>query len=356
MLELIKVICGRLQDSQYASEAGINHGVISPILNALGWDSADPGQVVPEYKVEGGAVDFALLGPNRKPRVFIEAKALGRAAEGDIQLLGYAFKYGVPLGVLTDGRDWSFYLPGGMGSYQDRRIYRLQLDERSLQHSSDILNRYLSRDRVLSGAAFEDAKADHDSAAGSRDAIAMLPHAWRELVAEAHELIVDTLAEKADALSGYRPEDRHVAAFLTSLRVPPAAAANSKPTVLKPVVGTAPVAAGKTIEYTLFGERRSSPSASRALVDILRTLEARTPNRLQALADAVRTKRMAHIAHSPAEINPRKPEIARAVEIATGWMVGLNIDNRTKMMIVRAAATVYELDVPLDLDIAMPNG
>ena len=130
MLQLIERIRERLQQNAYVNEAAISHGVVTPLLSALGWDIADPGQMVPEFSIERGRVDFALFGLGHRPAVFIEVKQVGRAVEGDRQLFEYAFHQGVPLCVLTDGREWSFYLPSGQGSYEDRRVYRLQLDDR----------------------------------------------------------------------------------------------------------------------------------------------------------------------------------------------------------------------------------
>ena len=116
---LIGQIRERLQRSAYVNEAAISHGVVMPIINALGWDTADPQQVVPEFSISGGRVDFALFGLGHKPAVFIEVKQVGRAVAGDRQLFEYCFHQGVPLCVLTDGREWSFYLPAGLESVSE---------------------------------------------------------------------------------------------------------------------------------------------------------------------------------------------------------------------------------------------
>jgi predicted type IV restriction endonuclease len=205
MQELIERICERLRMNAYSNEAAISHGIVTPIIAALGWDSADPLQLVPEYSVDNGRVDFALIGLNRKPVIFIEVKAVGKATDADRQVFEYSFHHGVPLCVLTDGREWSFYVPSGVGSYQDRRVYRLQLDERTPAECEQIFQRYLQRERVRSGAAFADAQHDHQTAAGRREATALLPKAWSELVSEAHELIVNTLAEKPRHCPGSGP-------------------------------------------------------------------------------------------------------------------------------------------------------
>ncbi|MEO7026089.1 MAG: hypothetical protein ABI056_00885, partial [Caulobacteraceae bacterium] len=147
MRQLLDRVRARLGSDAYANEAAVSHGVVMPIINALGWDSSDPEQVVPEFPLRGGRVDFALLGGGRRPAVFIEVKGVGRAVDGDRQLFEYAFHEGVPLCVLTDGRDWSFYLPSAQGSYEDRRVYRLQLDDRDPAECERVLQRYLAAER-----------------------------------------------------------------------------------------------------------------------------------------------------------------------------------------------------------------
>ena len=69
------------------------------------------------------------------------------------QALEYAFHTGVPFVVLTDGRTWSFYLPAEQGSYEDRRVYKLDLYERPPAEAATALHRYLDCARVQSGEA-----------------------------------------------------------------------------------------------------------------------------------------------------------------------------------------------------------
>ena len=85
--------------------------LIDPILNALGWNVADPKLVMPEYQVGSGRADYALLGEDGKPLAFIEAKRLGEMAEAsrhETQLFTYAVTQGVRYAALTDGNRWIF--------------------------------------------------------------------------------------------------------------------------------------------------------------------------------------------------------------------------------------------------------
>lgn len=366
MIKLLEQIGERLRSSAYVNEAAITHGIVTPVLQELGWDTADPRQVVPEYANARGRVDFALIGLGQKPSIFIEVKQVGRAIDGDRQLFEYAFHQGVPLCVLTDGRDWSLYLPSGQGSYDDRRVYRLQLDDRSPAEAQLILERYLLRQSVLDQSAFENARHDHQAIAGKREALAVLPRAWSDLVRDGHELLVETLIDKAEALSGYAPSGADALAFLQKLASTHSTGArlSTKLTTKIPATTTeTPLDRGdagqskadQPITYRIFGEERQTRTASAAFTDVLRTIAKERPEKLAEVSEAVRGPKRNHIARSPQAINPGRPDLARAAEIAPGWLVGLNVANREKMMIIRIACQIYGISLPGDVDISLPN-
>lgn len=348
--ELLTQIGDRLRADAYLNEAAISHGIVIPIIASLGWDTADPDQVRPEFSNARGRVDFALLGPGRHPLVFIEVKALDNLDDADRQLFEYAFHTGVQLCVLTDGRKWAFYLPSGQGSYANRRIYLLNLEERLSEESGQILSTYLERQRVCDGSAMSAAQDEHRRAIAERSAAEALPAAWTRLVEEAESGLVDLLVERAEAVSGYRPTDQAALEFLESLhRGSPPSASGAQPVSAEP-------ARGSKIEYRLYGRYRTADNASRALVAILSEIVNSDPSKLLELQEAVRSKKRAHVGRSAEEINPGRPELARPAPIYRGWYVGLTISNSTKMMILRAACAVYGLSMPHDLDIRLPNG
>jgi hypothetical protein len=379
MLQLIERIRERLAQGAYANEAAISHGVVTPILNALGWDSADPQQLVPEFSIPGrGRIDFAVFTLGQRPAVFIEVKGVGLTFEGDRQLFEYAFHEGVPFCVLTDGRQWSFYLPGGQGSYDDRRVYRLQLDDREPEECARILTRYLARERVRDGSALIDAQKDYRDAAGRRQAVTALPRAWAELVEAPHELLIETVGNKAEALCGFKPSPSDVASFLARLvpadtplevsprrarqrpamlnSVPAASDELAKPNLDLAIGSSEPVVSNdRTVTARIFGQERSYATASLALVDILRSIATRDPAKIGELSARVKGRTRSLIARTPNEINPNRPDLARAAEFSPGWLVGLNVSNREKMAIITAACDVMGLTMPDDIGIVLPN-
>lgn len=368
----------------YPNEAQVSVSIVLPVLRELGWDDADPQQVCPEYGSGGGRVDFALMGANHRPAVFVEVKGIGRSVsgQGERQLFEYAFHEGVPLCVLTDGRDWNFHLPGAQGSYDNRRVHRLLLDERPIEDCKAMLTRYLARDRVCSGAAWEDAQRDYRDSMRQREAERALPGAWRTLLDGADDLLVEMLADRAEGLCGIRPQEAQVAAFLrgqagmasnagpvaprgaTPRSADPVSipAALPRPPADRPGVPAQPAAARKTassprqsLVYRLLGTEYQASNARQAFVDILRQLVAHDPSRVPELAAAVKGRTRNHVARSQAEIYPQRPDLADAEEIGAGWLVGLNISNRDKQRILVAACDAWGLRWGEDLAITLPN-
>lgn len=377
MRDLIERIKRRLSEGAFASEAAVSHGIVIPVLQALGWDPAEPDQIIPEFTSGRGRVDFALCSSPRRPAIFIEVKGVGRSTDADKQLFEYAFHEGVPLCVLTDGREWSFYLPSGQGNYQDRRVYRLNLEDRGPEETERVLHRYLESARVRSGAAREAADADYRDQAARREAARVLPQAWSQLVSAPEELLVELVSEQVEAICGYPPPQADVLSFLRSLNGPSGQGGGSSSSMSRgsssndAAVRTRPQPASDAVAETragrseapargnrrlvLFGEARSTTDAMDALVQVLTELSKRNPALLPRLAAAARGRTRNHIAQSVEEIYPSRPELASAVEFSPGWLVGKNIANREKLRIAKRACEVYGLRFGTDIQLELPN-
>lgn len=364
MISLLTRIAGHLRGGRYVNEASVREGIVVPILRELGWNPSDPDHLKPEHHSDAGFADYVLFGRGRNVAVVIEVKAVGRALLGDRQLFRYCFELGAPLAILTDGRTWDFYFPSGQGSIEERRVYSLVIDERAPQESERIFERYLARDRIVDRSAIANVRDDFDKALSQREAVAILPESWAELVGEADDRLLELVQDKAEAKSGYRPEAGDVLGFLQAFRMPEApmnrraatSVTASTRTTEQPLPSTtATEPSERAITWRLFGKRGSSPFASKALVEILREIAASDPSKLPHLADMVRSPKRNHIARSPLEVVPERPDLARAEEISPGWYVGLNIANRDKAMILRAACDVYGLSMPGDLEVRFPN-
>ena len=153
--DVIEQIQNDLRSGRFTNEAAVSQGIVLPVLYELGWPVFDTRSVAPEYALEGRRVDFALCDGSDRPKVFLEVKRVGQAEGRDRQLFEYAFHRGVPVAILTDGQEWSFYLPGEEGHYEERRVYKIDLLERDATECNDRLTRYLGHMRVMSGEALE---------------------------------------------------------------------------------------------------------------------------------------------------------------------------------------------------------
>ena len=205
-----------LRRGALANEASVSQGIVLRLLHALGWPY-NTQVVIPEYSVEGRRVDFALCHPPSKPLVFIEVKQVGQIKGAERQLFEYAFHTGVPIAILTDGREWHFFQPGGQGDYKERRVYKLDLTETENEESSKRLNRYLNYQLIRTGESIRAIEDDYRIVSKQRHIKISLPEAWSKLVEEADEFLLDVMAEKTESLCGYKPTGEQVLAFLKDL-------------------------------------------------------------------------------------------------------------------------------------------
>ena len=216
--EHIADIQNKLRNNQYPNEQSISQGIVLRLLAAMQWPVYDTQSVIPEYSIQGRRVDFALCVQKNKPVIFIEVKQPGNTLGADKQLFEYAFHKGVPFAIVTDGKEWHFYLPAEVGSYDERRVYKLDLIERDTQESAYRLQRYLSFDEVANGNALENAREDYKNVSKERQAKANIPIAWGKLIEEKDEMLTEVVSEKVESICGFKPTQKQIIVYLSSLK------------------------------------------------------------------------------------------------------------------------------------------
>jgi hypothetical protein len=352
----------RLRQSKFPNEQAISQGIVLRILQELGWNTWETSSVWPEYQTGEGRVDFALCHPPGKPAVFIEVKQPGKAEDAVRQALEYAFHVGVPSVTLTDGRTWSFYLPAEQGSYDDRRVYKLDLFERPAADVAATLTRYLDRLRVESGEALETARKEYRSRSRRSQARAAIPDVWRELVEKGDETLVELLASSVESKEGVRPEADDVAEFLARLgqvttaqlpynasqtQSPRPTPVTSKPATI--ITTTEPPRSGTLM---LLGKPSHYANAKDAMVTVLRELAQKDPTFLERCSqhpDAQGRKRR-YIARTPEELYPDREDLREMREqLPGGWLVATNLNNVLKKTVIRLAAEVAGLSFGKDV-------
>lgn len=352
-------ITARLRQGKFPNEQAISQGIVLRVFQELGWDTWDTNVVWPEFQTGEGRADFALCHPPSRPAVFTEVKQPGKAEEAVRQALEYAFHAGVPFVVLTDGRTWSFYLPAEQGSYEDRRVYKLDLYERPPAEAGEILHRYLERARVESGEALEAARKEYRSRNRRSQAKAAIPEAWRELVEKGDELLVDMLTSAVESKAGVRPDADDVAEFLAGL---------GRPVIVETARGSIPLPAtavsarqipprttsesSRSGKLVLLGKVHAYHNAKDAMLIVLRELAKTEPSFLEQCSqhpDAQGRKRR-YIARTPEELYPDREDLRDMREtLPGGWLVATNLNNVLKKTIIRLATEVAGLSFGKDV-------
>lgn len=351
-------IISRLRQGRFPNEQAISQGIVLRVLERLGWPSWDTDSVWPEYQTGEGRADFALCHPACKPIIFVEVKQPGRAEDAVRQALEYAFHVGVPFIVLTDGKTWSFYLPAEQGSYEDRRVYKLDLFERNAREAAVILERYLLRTRVESGEALETARKEYRSRNRRSQARAGIPDAWKELVEKGDEVLVELLASAVETKAGVRPEDDDVIAFLGAL-LPnnggqrPAGFPVSEPLAREPRPAVRVAAPGNRRGTLIIkGANFQYGNAKDAMVITLRELANCDPSFLErcSIHPDARGRKRRYIARSIEDLYPDRPDLREYHEkLPEGWFVSTNLNNGLKRTIIRLAAEVAGLSFGKDV-------
>ncbi len=349
----------RLRQGRFPNEQAISQGIALRVFQELGWDTWDTNVVWPEYQTGEGRADFALCHPPSKPMVFAEVKQPGKAEDAVRQALEYAFHVGVPFVVLTDGRTWSFYLPAEQGSYEDRRVYKLDLYERPAAEAAESLLRYLQRARVESGEALEAARKEYRSRNRRSQAKAAIPEAWRELVEKGDEVLVDMLTSAVESKAGVRPDADDVAEFLAGLGGPITVetrrGGTAQPTVAefpRPATPGTTTESSRSGKLVLLGKAHAYHNAKDAMVMVLRELAKSDPSFLERCSqhpDAQGRKRR-YIARTPGDLYPDREDLSEMSEtLPGGWLVATNLNNVLKRTIIRLAAEVAGLKFGKDV-------
>ena len=369
----------------YPSESAVSQSIVLRLLFTLGWPVYDTQVVYPEYTLEGRRVDFALCHPANEPRIFIEVKGVGKGTGAERQLFEYAFHRGVPLAILTDGREWSFFLPAEEGSYDKRLVCKLDLSASDAAESVQRFERYLRYDAVCSGAARKAAQADYRDVARARQIQDALPKAWAKLVTERDEFLLEVVAECVEGLCGYKPTSDTVARFLRETvqpglgplppsaqppvpSTPPAASEALPVTPLQPLTPTtshptapekAPEGMPASVGFLLFDEFYPCRNGREILVKVFEALAARDSTfneRFVALPRHGSKRRW--LAQDPNGLHPGNPRRAQhgsySHQLKSGYWLILQVDQKQRNRIIKQACEVAGISYGTDLKINDP--
>lgn len=204
-----------IKRGQSSNKAAIAQGIVLRLLQALSWPTYDIDIVIPKYEISNDYFDYALCTSSSKPAVFIEINEGILEVEQENRILANAHQATVPITIITNGKEWRFYLTSTQGHFQKILIYRLDLLESSVGEIVQYLGRFLAYDAVCSGAAYENAL--HDYASKENQISMWLPVVWSQLVERQNETVVTLIADEVEKKSGYRPDKGAVLGYLAKL-------------------------------------------------------------------------------------------------------------------------------------------
>lgn len=147
------------KEQKEQKEQKVREALIFRILSCLGWSDSE---IETNYIIKKGAVPDYVLRVDENLKAIIEAKRedikLGEKERE--QLKYYVFELGknepvVPLAVLTNGKEWEFYFPSEIDSFDKRRLESVAINEPLLPH---LMISVFSRRNVVSEKAVQNAE------------------------------------------------------------------------------------------------------------------------------------------------------------------------------------------------------
>ena len=292
--------------------SSIRLGVALRLLNAAGWDAFDVSQVVPDYPTGNARVDFALMGsPSRgaggpaTPRVLVEVKSFSENLDSgryERRMVAQCARAGAPLAVLTNGRRWLllFQAPDYQGAAH--RFCEVDLAEDPVAAAEE-LDRYLSRDRVVSGQAARSAERVLRDRA--RDAVARqaVLDGWRQVVLGLQDGLLELIATAAEQRTGYRPGMQQVKRVLTDSRASLLPSGEDG--------GNMPGATGgglrrRPASFTFLSETRPVSSWPDLLVQVCLLMQERHPENFERVLE-IRGRMNPYFSRSAEDLNAPKP-------------------------------------------------
>lgn len=214
--EVLRKAVEYINSGSLNNEEQVKLSVILPILRELDWDDTDPDEFLPGGGE--GQIDYTLLRGHGRPLIFIKVERLGGIdAAGEDELFRYATDKRVQFRILTNGKDWNFYLGMKEDQLSASLCYQMALtDEKEVPKHVEFLKECLSRDSVVSGSASMKAEK-WDESVREKEARKFIPEVWRTMLETPDEMLCDLLAKEVAGVCGTRPKLEDVKEFLRRL-------------------------------------------------------------------------------------------------------------------------------------------
>ena len=294
--------------------------------------------------------------------MLVEVKDLGKAdGRGQKQLFEYCFHQGVPIAVLTDGREWSFFLPSGQGSYEERRFARLDVIDDDSGSAAETLGKYLAFDRVKSDDARMQAERDYNALRRQKEVASNYASVWGRLLAGPDPALLDLFSEMVGNETGVRPEPESAARFIRR-QLPTAVASPGRPKPVKPKrrkVAPAPAKVGphEPPSFTFRGETETFNTGAQVLAAVFEKLASLDPDFCRRFSEQHRGKVRRYVARSRELLYPGRHRPASASHrLPGGWWLATHCSNPGKVKRIQKACEVAGLQFGRDVVVHIPVG
>lgn len=339
----IEDIAKRIKERCFESEAQVSQGVVQRLLASLGWPRYETQIVIPEFAVGGGRrVDYALCHPPKKAVVLVEVKKPGAVnPRAEEQLFGYCVRVGVPIAVLTDGQTWHFFLPAGLGSFEERRFARVDLTSDDPIKAEEQLLRYLQYMEVKEGRSPEHAQQDLTRMRQER----AYKQAWQSIVERPARRFLQLFVQEVKNVAALDPSEDEAAAWLrrraAAERIEPPPPPVEPPNGSDPRPEPAPDPPPKRGDYVIWsGERKDFSKQQDAMQYAFKVLQAENPGFCRRFS-----KR--HRGHKKLWVVDRKglptAEFRVPREVGDGWHVETSLSADQKVDRIKKACVVADV-------------
>lgn len=213
---LVGKVKSNKKDYERFDKSNIKQAVVSYAIELLGWDVHDPSEVSFDYVVgskkagkrgvAGGAetVDYALSKDN-VPVMFIQVEK-GALDRFEKPLIEQAQRRSIALTILTNGIEWRFYL-STYPKWKESIFATVDLSG-DAKKASEEMSRFLAKENVDSGKAFDDAKRTHSIKATDAE-IQDAVDRWKSLAEQddkKDKLLSAMVAGLLEKLTGKKPD------------------------------------------------------------------------------------------------------------------------------------------------------
>lgn len=194
-------------------EASTKQAIVIKMLSLLGWDIFNVDEVKPDLMAKSCRVDYALR-KNKFNTVFIGVKKAGEELKKDQkEILAGAISEGVKLVLVTNGFQWWFYLSFREGVAEQRKVCAVDLLKQKPQEAAARLISLLEKGNVTGGKSLKKAETMQE-ARQSRAVDRYLHEAWQTLLKRPPDVLIKSIKDGFEKLSGYPVEDKVIKEYL----------------------------------------------------------------------------------------------------------------------------------------------